>query len=137
MSKASDLARLMTSGSTAIHGEAGVTASGSTGLTTNLQQGLAKMWCTHTQASTYTLDDSFNVASIDDNGVGETSINFTNAPANANYSVSTTAGSSNNRRSTFNSNNTTRVKIETYQVSSNSTASDSADNCTIVHGDLA
>ena len=119
-----------TAGSILVTGEGNST-------TTNLQQGLAKMWCTHTQASTYTLDDSFNVASIDDNGVGETSINFTNAPANANYSVSTTAGSSNNRRSTFNSNNTTRVKIETYQVSSNSTASDSADNCTIVHGDLA
>ena len=29
MSKASDLARLVTSGSTAIHGEAGVTSSGS------------------------------------------------------------------------------------------------------------
>ena len=47
MSKASDLARLMTSGSTSIHGEAGVTSSGSTGLTTNLQQGLCKVWFNH------------------------------------------------------------------------------------------
>ena len=45
MSKASDLARLVTSGSTAIHGEAGTTSSASTGATTNLQQGLAKAFC--------------------------------------------------------------------------------------------
>mgnify|MGYP003150719877 CR=1 FL=1 len=39
MSRASDLANLIASGSTTIFGEAGVTSSGSTGLTTNLQHG--------------------------------------------------------------------------------------------------
>ena len=71
MSKASDLARLVTSGSTAIHGEAGVTSSGSTGATTNLQQGLCKQWMAydHDGESTYadvsgtTLRDSFNTSS--------------------------------------------------------------------------
>ena len=44
MSKAADLAGLVTSGSTDIHGEAGVTADSSTGKTTNLQQGLQKLF---------------------------------------------------------------------------------------------
>ena len=66
--------------------------------------GSAKMWCTHSQASSYTLDDSFNVASIADNGAGETTINFTNAPANANYAVNITSGHA-NQRTIFNSNN--------------------------------
>jgi len=106
-------------------------------VTQNLVQGVAKMWCTHSQASSYTLDDSFNVASIADNGAGETTINFTNAPANANYAVNVTSGSNSNRRTIFNANNTTRVKCETYEVDSYNNAIDSADVCTTVHGDLA
>ena len=97
-----------------------ITGRGSTGFTgsvkseggnttTDLQQGLAKMWCTHSQAASYTLDDSFNVGSIADNGLGETTINFTNAPANANYAVNVTSSHA-IKRTTFNSNNTTRVK---------------------------
>jgi hypothetical protein len=102
-----------------------------------LLNGSAKMWCTHTQAGTYVLDDSFNVASIADNGTGETTVTFSNAPANANYTSILTAGSGNNIRSVFNSNNTTRVKVESYQVSSNSTAADAADTCLAVFGELA
>ena len=105
--------------------------------TTSVQQGLAKMWCTHSQAGSYTLDDSFNVGSIADNGAGETTINFTNAPSNANYAVNITSGSNSNRRTIFNANNTTRVKCETYEIDSYNNAIDSADVCTTVHGDLA
>ena len=84
MSKASDLARLMTSGSTAVHGEAGVTASGSTGLTTNLQQGLCKHW---TQLDTQVVADSFNQTSITDNDAADATYNFTNNMNNAHYSA--------------------------------------------------
>jgi len=114
-----------------------ITVRGEGTATTSLQQGLAKMWCTHSQASSYTLDDSFNVASIADNGAGETTINFTNAPANANYAVNVTSGSNSNRRTIFHANNTTRVKCETYEIDSYNNAIDSADVCTVVHGDLA
>ena len=87
MSKASDLARLMTSGSTAIHGEAGVTASGSTGLTTNLQQGLAKFWHqTNASSGTPATQDSLNLASITDNDVGNFTFNFTSNMGNNDYS---------------------------------------------------
>mgnify|MGYP003139973200 CR=1 FL=1 len=92
MSKASDLARLMTSGSTAIHGEAGVTASGSTGLTTNLQQGLAKQWISLNGDGTAAIIDSFNTTSITDNGTGEYSVTIANDMSNANYSLAGIAG---------------------------------------------
>jgi len=85
MSKASDLARLITSGSTAIHGEAGVTSSGSTGLTTNLQQGLAKAWAAFDGSGTVEIDDSNNIASMTDNGTGDYTLTITNDMANANY----------------------------------------------------
>ena len=86
MSKASDLARLMTSGSTAIHGEAGVTSSGSTGNTTNLQQGLCKVWFNH--GTDFASDDSLKVSSIADDGSGELTPSFSNAFGNAEYAYS-------------------------------------------------
>ena len=46
----------------------GVAASiaGEATASTNLQQGLCKAWAHTTQASSYVLDDSFNIASIAD-----------------------------------------------------------------------
>jgi len=84
MSKASDLARLMTSGSTAIHGEAGVTASGSTGKTTNLQQGLCKAWAFKVSAGNG-ITDSLNMSSIDDDGTGDYGLHYTNPFSNVTY----------------------------------------------------
>ena len=87
MSKASDLARLLTSGSTAIHGEASVTASGSTGLTTNLQQGLCKSWWFVTGTGTAAITDSLNTSGITDNGTGDYTVAISNDMANATYSM--------------------------------------------------
>ena len=114
-----------------------VTIQGEGTATTNLQQGLAKCWCTITQGSTHTLVDSFNVGSIGDNGDGETTVNFTNTMGNSNWCASVTCGNENNRRGTYNANNTTRLKIEVYAVSSNTSAEDSDHVCGSVHGDLA
>ena len=85
MSKASDLARLMTSGSTAIHGEAGVTSSGSTGATTNIQQGLCKHWVSFDPLNSNNLDDSYNNASVTDGGTGIFTFTNTNNMGNANH----------------------------------------------------
>ena len=85
MSKASDLARLMTSGATAIHGEAGVTSSGSTGATTNLQQGLCKHWVSFDPLNSNNMDDSFNNGSVTDGGTGIFTFTNTNNMANANH----------------------------------------------------
>jgi hypothetical protein len=86
MSKASDLARLVTSGSTAIHGEAGVTSSGSTGATTNLQQGLKKVWINFNGSGTIATRDSFNVTSITDDTTGRYTVTIANDMSNTNYS---------------------------------------------------
>ena len=85
MSKASDLARLITSGSTAIHGEAGTTSSGSTGATTNLQQGLCKHWVSFDPLNSNNLDDSFNNGSVTDVNTGQFTFTNTNNMANANH----------------------------------------------------
>jgi len=90
MSRASDLANLIASGSTTIHGEAGVTSSDSTGKTTNLQQGLTKAWANYEQSSSHTIRDSLNVGSLGDLGAGQTQINFT-----TNFAAAQWAGASN------------------------------------------
>ena len=66
-------------GSMTVVGEGGST-------TTNLQQGLAKMYCNFDGlASGATIRDSFNVSSTDDDGTGEYGINYTNNMGNTNY----------------------------------------------------
>jgi len=90
MSRASDLANLIASGSTTIHGEAGVTSSGSTGLTTNLQQGLAKAWIDIPEGQA-SINDSTNVSSLDDDGTGDGAINLTASFASANYTIAVAA----------------------------------------------
>jgi len=52
----------------------------------------AKAWVTWDQSATLTILDSFNVTSVTDDGVGDATINFTNAMANANYSYAGMAG---------------------------------------------
>ena len=54
--------------------------------TTNLQQGLSKMFCNFDgTASGATVRDSFNVSSTDDDGTGDYGINYTNNMGNTNY----------------------------------------------------
>lgn len=52
---------------------------------------LAKAWVSFTSVTTTAIHDSFNVTSLTDNGTGNTTINFTNAMANANYVIAGTA----------------------------------------------
>jgi|TARA_R100001163_G_scaffold42191_1_gene31904 hypothetical protein len=62
-----------------------VVAEGGT-TTTNLQQGLAKMWVNYTGISTTAARDSFNVSSLTDEGTGQTTVNINNDMGSANYS---------------------------------------------------
>jgi hypothetical protein len=66
-----------TAGSILVTGEGNST-------TTNLQQGLAKVWASSNQAS---LIDSLNVASTTDNQSADTTYTYTNAMANAGYAA--------------------------------------------------
>ena len=66
-----------TAGSISVTGEGNST-------TTNLQQGLAKVWCNADQNGNRS--DSFNVGSVTDNGTGDVTFNYSNAMSNAVYS---------------------------------------------------
>ena len=107
-------------------------------VTQNTVQGIAKCWFQIVQDSSHSINDSFNVGSISDGGAGETSVNFTNVMSNDDYSGVLHVQSANNRRAMSNAPSTTRIKVEVYQVSSNSTAADATGGVSgTAHGDLA
>ena len=67
------------SGSISVVGEGGTT-------TTNLQQGVAKMWVNYTGISTTAARDSFNLSSLTDSAVGQTLLIINNNMNNDDYS---------------------------------------------------
>ena len=82
--KINTLTGVTTAGSIAVTGEGNNT-------TTNLQQGLAKVWA-GTVSDSASATDSFGVSSIGDTGSGDNRINFTNSFANVGYSAVTGTG---------------------------------------------
>ena len=121
-----------TAGSIAVTGEGNST-------TTNLQQGLAKSWANFNGTGTIALTDSFNVASLSDEGTGEYETNFTNSMNNGNFAIHVTsdANSSNDgfNRTAGGSNNTTaKGHARHYEAGS---ITDTSLMITTVHGALA
>ena len=57
-----------------------------TSATTNLQQGLCKVWI-KTPADGASISDSFNVSSATDSATGQVIVNINNDMANANYAI--------------------------------------------------
>ena len=57
--------------------------------TTNLRQGLIKVWARMdcNTASSVSLNDSFNVSTVSDTAVGRSIINFSNNMSNVNYAL--------------------------------------------------
>ena len=76
--KINTLTGVTTAGSIAVTGEGNST-------TTNLQQGLWKGGCNFDGTGTATFRDTFNFASLTDQGTGQYDLNFTNNMANTNY----------------------------------------------------
>ncbi len=76
--KVDTLTGVTTAGSIVVTGEGNST-------TTNLQQGLAKVWHNFNGTGTVATNDSFNVASLTDNKEGDYTTAFTNNMGNANY----------------------------------------------------
>ena len=76
-----------TAGSIAVTGEGNST-------TTNLQQGLIKAWFQF--ESDASIEDSFNIDSVTDNGTGSFTQNLTNNMANSDYAFVAMAGHDNN-----------------------------------------
>jgi len=118
-----------------------VVAEGGT-VTTNLQQGLAKVWL-RADVDGSTLLDSFNMTSITDNGTGDYTPTFANDFNNELYSLTSTAqhGSSNNDDSRIMTQQNRNVtagasRIRRTTANGSGTVGDGDYNVSI-HGDLA
>lgn len=126
-----------TAGSIAVTGEGNST-------TTNLQQGLAKVWANYEQEGTHSTRDSFNVSSLTDAAQGRTTINFTNSMVNDDFCavMYLNATSGTGAVATFSNNfvgglclrATGSVTSEAY---ASSAYADSGQADTLVTGDLA
>jgi len=101
-------------------------ASGNNSIATSfVASGSAKAWI-DIPAGLGSINASFNVSSLDDDGAGDGGINYTSSMSSATYSIQNTAA-------------TGAVDFELYSVSSsiNRTNSDSQRAFLTIHGDLA
>lgn len=64
-----------------------ITVQGENTNTTNLQQGLVKVWLQYDQSSSTTIQDSFNVSSIADNATGRATPTYTNNMSSTSYAI--------------------------------------------------
>lgn len=137
--KTNTLTGTTSAGSIVVTGEGGST-------TTNLQQGLAKMWGSFDQRGStlgsVTSGDTFNVTSITDALEGHIDVAIANDMANATYSINATShydgtlGSDEYSRYSGASN----MAAGSFRVASqyqNGGAQDAYHNGILVHGDLA
>jgi hypothetical protein len=123
--KVDSLTGVTTAGSISVTGEGNST-------TTNLQQGLCKMWAKLDGTGTIGLDDSFNVGGTTDNGTGSYTFTFTSNMNNADFNVTHASG---NQMQIHSAAATTSV---TMLCRNQSNADEDVDPAfTSVHGDLA
>tara|TARA_R100000149_G_C5838557_1_gene111527 strand:- start:74 stop:478 length:405 start_codon:yes stop_codon:yes gene_type:complete len=122
---------LTTAGSIVVTGEGNST-------TTNLQQGLAKVWCNADQNGNRS--DSFNVGSVTDNGTGDVTYNFSNAMSNAVYSfvgACSRDSASTNEGFVFSIHSQATGSARARHLYHGQTAYDHDIMNTAIHGDLA
>jgi len=67
------------------------TSGGNSLTTAQIYNGAAKAWVNFNGTGTVAIRASYNVSSITDNGVGDYTVNFTTAMADANYSFNLNA----------------------------------------------
>ena len=130
--KTNTLTGTTSAGSIVVTGEGGST-------TTNLQQGLVKAWINLNGTGTIAPRDSFNSASITDNGTGEYIDTFTNPMVNTTYSVSGesgTLGANNENMFVCNFGRST-TGSRGSNMSDGGSAADRDLYCIMVAGDLA
>ena len=123
-----------TSGQVTIRGEGSAT-------TTNLQQGLAKVWINFEGDGTIAESDSLNVSGLTDRGTGEYTITIANDMANATYSVT---GSGTHDSGSYiawccisHDTGLATGSCPTDYLDNSATARDIELACTTKHGDLA
>jgi len=131
----------------------GVTTAGSIDVTgegnsttTNLQQGLAKVWCKLSGAA-QTINDSFNLSSRTDSGVGQTELTFSSAFGSVHFSKTAIAdfdgavdaglhayGADGQSSSATPTTTKTRIDVLEYNTTNDG---DCGYICATLHGDLA
>tara|TARA_R100000655_G_scaffold106590_1_gene156048 strand:- start:28 stop:423 length:396 start_codon:yes stop_codon:yes gene_type:complete len=126
--KINTLTGVTTAGSIAVTGEGNST-------TTNLQQGLAKVWANIDGASTVHIDDSFNTSGITDNATGDYSISLTNDMSSTDYAP--TASTEQFTIMIFASSTKTsgQCRLDVENISGSNT--DDGEVNLVIHGDLA
>jgi hypothetical protein len=123
-----------TAGSIAVTGEGNST-------TTNLQQGLTKVWCKWN--ASVTVDDSFNQSSMVDVGTGDYEVVFTNDMAAASKFSAAGCGGQQGTAGGFiqwtggGNNNTHADRIKIQFANSSGSPTDCDKNTILVVGDLA
>ena len=110
--KINTLTGVTTAGSIAVTGEGNST-------TTNLQQGLCKVWHDSNAAGS-TLNDNFNVSSLGDTATGKQTINLTNAMSNATYSCCVVLNDGNMRHISAVGRATGSYRTEVYSTTTSS-----------------
>lgn len=140
--KTDKLTGTTTAGSILVTGETDVT------VTTNLQQGLAKVWCAFNTVTNHSTFDSFNSSGLTDNGgSGDTTISFTNNMRAAKSYIVTgvMADASDVTNAVYSSQpkqddsvatSSLRV-VHAFAQASSAGVGDIAYNCNVIHGDLA
>ena len=126
--KVDTITGVATAGSIAVTGEGNST-------TTNLQQGLAKVWADY-EGSTNTLRDSLNISSVDDDGTGIFDYNYTSNMNANNYSVSCSA-TDQSYCGTDDKSEVLSSQVEILTHNSTPSARDRNYNAVTIHGDLA
>ena len=114
-----------TAGSIAVTGEGNST-------TTNLQQGLLKMFVRGNSQSAFTV--SFNTSSNTDLGTGNYDYAFTNNMSATEYPVTTSAQTSSPKMASYSNLRTTAIEIDIHD---NDGSNSDAGHTIKIHGDLA
>ena len=133
--KINTLTGVSTAGSIAVTGEGNST-------TTNLQQGLAKIWVNFVGESTASVQDSFNNSSITDQGTGQYQFAYTNSPSSIFLAWTSSTGNENSsnagidRNSQIGGGNTSNFHYELHDISGGGNA-DAVTGYFAGHGDLA
>ena len=125
--KTNTLTGTTSAGSIVVTGEGGST-------TTNLQQGLAKVWG-QGEGDTVTLTDSFNQSAFTDNGTGQFIHYFSNNMSNDDYSPLSSGTSGDHLISSTGTTTTSTCRFDHY--GQNNAAVDTGIHGMAIFGDLA
>ena len=131
--KTNTLTGTTTAGSIAVTGEGNST-------TTNLQQGLCKVFYRIATSNSNTIEETFNVSGFSDNGTGDVTITHTNNTSSSPAAVASHVNTGSNTDEIQNVSNSSSSRIITYNFNSSHSGTFTAVDSTTVYavfGDLA